>query len=1694
MTSTTTSVSKTVATTPKKVSALPNTDTYSWVNPYGGSWAVSNWTDAATGATGVPGATNAVSITGGTTFTNITGTGAAAQLSITNDVLLWGTTTVGGAVTLMGGSNFAGTDLELDGGASLTAGSLNLGGSALGSAFVQQGGNTLEVDNGSSLVVSGSAMLAGSNLMALAGSTIKLGGLIANGGNTIAVDDNSSMEIGATGGAALGAVTIDKGVSAPVSGTIYGNVVVNGTLGVQAGGSLGIDCGLDPFGNAQSIGGSGTLVLSENSSLSLGVADSAAIQFNGPAGTLNLSVLPTGTITGFVAGDVISLNGGLATGLSYVQTTASVATLTLTKGGKAAGKLTLAGNYTGNLFHLSLSPYGYASITLQTIGIAPTQPNLITGTAGSDILSATANNQILTGLGGNDTLAGGTFTGISFKDTSADLSGSTVNNFGVSDTIDLTDMKLSTVVVSYAPGAGVLTVTDGTHSAVIGLPSSSYTPSGMPVTLPIGYFAASTDGATGTNVKYIAISMDAYAFSAALGGGYGLASNWRDTTTNTAATAAPSYGNAVTIAGGTGFTDITGSGVAASLATTGSVLMSGSLTVGSQVSGVSGALAQSGTLALDSAANLAFSGQAQINGLVEVVGASKLTAAGGVVFGNTGSSLLVVGGSTAQFANIGAFSTNIYPSRYAASVIGVDTTSSIEIGTAGNVTKGALTIDSGVTANLSGTIDGSVVVNGTLALAGSLAINAFGAAAETIGGTGTIEIMSGDTLTLAGSDSAAIQFYQPGYSGATETLALMGNLPTGTISGFAAGDVITVAKTVTGLGYSQTGSTGTLTLLNGSTAIGKLSLAGSYTASQFQVQLSGAGQSSTITYSPTPGTIGGNTVSANTDAYSWTNTSGGVWGNAGNWSDTTTGKVPTASAGAGNAVTVADYNALSSGSGAQIISGSGAAASLTVSTSAVFTGSLAVSGAFNDYGAVSLSGGAIVSAGSLSLNGSGLQVGGGSSLKVSGNASIWGNMGVVGASTVQVTGGVTACMINGGTIAVDGTSSLEFGSTGTAAKGALTVDSGQGPTLNGATIAAKLVVNGSLTFQGGKSIIEGFGGTVGAISGSGTIGLSGYGSPTDLVLNATDSAAIAFQWSPSSIYNPSPGPAPILELAGPLPTGTISGFVAGDTIQVDRTVTGVSFKQTTVSQGTLTLTNGASTVGTLSLSGTYSTSLFHVDTAAATGVATISLQTQTSASGSGAASKGTDAYNWVGAGGGSWSTASNWMDTTTHTAPSTVAGGGDAVVISGLPASGSAIGQYLTIGGSGSAASLAVNGDVLLTGSVTVAGQLIVAPAPSQTVAALALDSGATLTAASAAISGTLSVGHGSSATIAGTATLTGASLLALDGSSLQLGALIGNASNNVIAIDANSSVRIGKPTTFANGSLTEAAGATAAFAGTIYGSVVANGTLAVAGGGSLFIDLNGGGECDPYATALPTISGTGTLSLAEGSTLGLGVADSVAIQFAGPNAVLQLAAIPTATITGFAASDLIRVNQTVTGATYKQGSTAGTLTLTNGASTVGTLNLAGAYGINSVFHLDFAVDGSSAVISLQSIGIAVQPALIQATPASDILTATANNQTLTGSGGGDIMSGGAFTGIDFKDSTANLNGSVLRSFLSSDMIDFTDMTASKAAVTYAGGVMSITDGTHKAALGVSFLSTPSSGGFAVASDGAAGTKVFWHA
>ena len=344
------------------------------------------------------------------------------------------------------------------------------------------------------------------------------------------------------------------------------------------------------------------------------------------------------------------------------------------------------------------------------------------------------------------------------------------------------------------------------------------------------------------------------------------------------------------------------------------------------------------------------------------------------------------------------------------------------------------------------------------------------------------------------------------------------------------------------------------------------------------------------------------------------NVSGGDWSNAGDWTDTTAGATATAAPGASDAVTIADNTGAWT---PQIIFGPGQAASQHHRRRRYdpdldhrhFRAVLGrpVRSRFGRRGAVQRR---EPDAGSLSVT-SLLRVAGASPLTVigSGNGTfISGDLSVGTDSAVRVEGGAS---VISGTVAVDGTSSVEFGTAGTATSGSFAIDYGQSVTLQGvATIAAaKLALGGSLLVYSGT--IEGFGGSTGAITGNGTITIGALGSSGSLVLSASDTAAIDFL--PYAVLGPTGVTSffafETLELKTLLQVGVISGFLAGDSIIIDRNVTGVAFTQTSASQGILTLTDGATTVGTLTFAGNYAGLLFQVDVAPETGVATISLQT-----------------------------------------------------------------------------------------------------------------------------------------------------------------------------------------------------------------------------------------------------------------------------------------------------------------------------------------------------------------------------------------------------------------------------------------------------------------------------------------------------
>ncbi|HEY6440419.1 MAG TPA: hypothetical protein VIY55_10395, partial [Acetobacteraceae bacterium] len=112
------------------------------------------------------------------------------------------------------------------------------------------------------------------------------------------------------------------------------------------------------------------------------------------------------------------------------------------------------------------------------------------GSAGADTIKAGTSNQTLTGGAGADTLVGFAGGGDTFKDTAANLNNDTIQNFVVSDTIDLTNLAFA--------GSTVTAVASGANTKVTvasGLTKSTFTVAG---TWSSSGFHLASDTAAGT--------------------------------------------------------------------------------------------------------------------------------------------------------------------------------------------------------------------------------------------------------------------------------------------------------------------------------------------------------------------------------------------------------------------------------------------------------------------------------------------------------------------------------------------------------------------------------------------------------------------------------------------------------------------------------------------------------------------------------------------------------------------------------------------------------------------------------------------------------------------------------------------------------------------------------------------------------------------------------------------------------------------------------------------------------------------------------------------------------------------------------------------------------------------------------------------------------------------------------------------
>ena len=193
-----------------------------------------------------------------------------------------------------------------------------------------------------------------------------------------------------------------------------------------------------------------------------------------------------------------------------------------------------------------------------------------------------------------------------------------------------------------------------------------------------------------------------------------------------------------------------------------------------------------------------------------------------------------------------------------------DATSSIEIGTAGGVAGGTITIDAGSSVTESGTFYAPTVVdNGALTVAAGQTLYMEAA----LGGSGSVTIDAGSTLLLYGASASGTDTIAFNGAGGTLELPDYSGLPNGmTLTGWVSGENLDV-RGVTDAAYVA----GNLVLYDNGATVGSFIVGSSYAGDSFNVVPLGNGYSQ-ITLGP-----------------SWKNPVSGNFATAADWS---TGLVP----------------------------------------------------------------------------------------------------------------------------------------------------------------------------------------------------------------------------------------------------------------------------------------------------------------------------------------------------------------------------------------------------------------------------------------------------------------------------------------------------------------------------------------------------------------------------------------------------------------------------------------------------------------------------------------------------------------------------------------------------------------------------------------------------------------------------------
>lgn len=1000
------------------------------------------------------------------------------------------------------------------------------------------------------------------------------------------------------------------------------------------------------------------------------------------------------------------------------------------------------------------------------------------------------------------------------------------------------------------------------------------------------------------------------------GGAWSLASNWNDLTDGADPSAiVPGAQDNITVMGPTGAAvqTIAGPGQAAAALFTGNTLLSGSFAIGALTLGQASG---GGLLQLAAGTALSAGTAAIVSGSLFATGAgTSLSVSGTVTLGSASGSAATfnaTGGSHAAVASLFLAS--------AADSIYVDPASILEVGTAATGAAGQLTIDASTTLAGQGDANayGQVANSGTItAQSGTLTLG-------TLSGTGALQIAAGATLALNGACAAGQSVT---FTGALATLALNAEFdaPAGTLTGFTTGDAIDIrGSQISAAAYTATGaSTGTLALYYGTQVAATLTLAGAYANTDFLT--SGDGNGGTLITAATSAG-GGGTPSPGTstpDQYTWIATGSGAWKTASNWTDVTRGQTPAAIApGVHNLVIIAAAQ-----DSFTVIGGPANAATLSLTGEVALSGTYAIGtlaigqaagSSFSD-GTLNLLPGASIAAATASIAAGALSLSGSASvLTIAGALTLGGGAAGIGLPTTSVSAAAGARLQaasltlgggSGNSLVTDPTASIEIGTAGGAALGAVTIDAGTTLSGNGqVNPLGQVIDNGTIQATGGTL-------TLGSVSGTGSLTVAA-GATLELLAPTADPITLA--------GSAAAGPAG-LAFANALdaPTGTISGLVLGDVLHLEgSSLTAVQFAPNATG-GTLTLAYGSTAVARLHLAGSFTNIRFLLSPDGVGG--SLIVLTNATGGGGGGGQTGTDQLSWTTPVSGGWGRASSWTDLTLG-APATLPPGAQTPVLINGPTGTS----VQDISGGGTCASLTATGNTLLSGTYTTS-QLSLAAG-----AALSDGANSEIIAAQAALaSATLLVsGPAAGAIIYGTLSLTGAALAgAQAGGSLQCDSLTlagGNATADIHAI-----FEVGTLGTAQLGALTIDAGAQASGSGSLNltGQVTNNGTI-LAQGGTLWIGAT---------------SGAGQLSIGTEATLALAATDTCPIAFTGGGATLLLDSpqFPSlVSLTGFVQGDaIVTANTPVDSATYQPtGANTGILTLSEAGQQVGQLTLSGNY------------------------------------------------------------------------------------------------------------------------------------------------------